>query len=58
LIDKYGKTTAIKPTFKNGVATDGRFLTMQLVMEGMALYVLTRKKRLPAAAPPIFGSEK
>jgi extracellular elastinolytic metalloproteinase len=37
LVDKYGKTTAIKPTFRNGVATDGRYLSMQLVLEGMAL---------------------
>jgi extracellular elastinolytic metalloproteinase len=37
LIDKMGKTSAIKPTLKSGVATDGRFYAIQLVMEGMAL---------------------
>jgi extracellular elastinolytic metalloproteinase len=37
LIDKLGKSSAIKPTLRNGVATDGRFLSMQIVMEGMAL---------------------
>ena len=37
LIDKMGKTTAIKPTLRNGVATDGRFYAMQVVMDGMSL---------------------
>jgi len=37
LIDKLGKNNGIKPTLRNGVATDGKFLAMQLVMEGMAL---------------------
>ena len=37
LIDKYGKTTASKPTFSNGVPTDGRYLAMKLVIDGMAL---------------------
>jgi extracellular elastinolytic metalloproteinase len=37
IIDKKGLTSAIKPTLKNGVPTDGRFLSMALVMEGMAL---------------------
>jgi extracellular elastinolytic metalloproteinase len=37
LIDKLGKNNAIKPTLKNGVATDGKYLAMQLVMEGMSL---------------------
>lgn len=45
LIDKHGLSTAQKPTFdSNGVPTDGKFLTMKLVADGMALYVL----------PPIF----
>ncbi|KAM0717776.1 hypothetical protein Q7P37_006108 [Cladosporium fusiforme] len=37
LIDKLGKNNAAKPTLRNGVATDGRYLAMQLVMDGMAL---------------------
>lgn len=38
LIDKYGKTTDDKPTFdSDGVPTDGRFLSMKLVLDGMAL---------------------
>ncbi|KAI0201601.1 extracellular elastinolytic metallo proteinase [Astrocystis sublimbata] len=38
LIDKHGLSTAKKPTFdSNGVPTDGKFLTMKLVLDGMAL---------------------
>ncbi|KAI0191948.1 fungalysin metallopeptidase [Xylaria flabelliformis] len=38
LIDKHGLSTAQKPTFdSNGVPTDGKFLTMKLVIDGMAL---------------------
>ncbi|TKX26023.1 extracellular metalloproteinase MEP [Elsinoe australis] len=37
LIDKYGKNDAPKPTFKNGVPTDGKYLAMKLVIDGMAL---------------------
>ena len=37
LIDKLGKNDAARPTLRNGVATDGKYLAMQLVMEGMAL---------------------
>jgi extracellular elastinolytic metalloproteinase len=37
LIDKLGKNNAARPTFKSGVATDGKYLAMQLVIEGMAL---------------------
>jgi extracellular elastinolytic metalloproteinase len=38
LIDKHGSTTARRPTFDaNGVPTDGRFLAMKLVLDGMAL---------------------
>ncbi|KAI3328737.1 extracellular elastinolytic metallo proteinase [Ustulina deusta] len=38
LIDKHGLSTAQKPTFdSNGVPTDGKFLTMKLVSDGMAL---------------------
>ncbi|KAJ9144171.1 Extracellular metalloproteinase [Pleurostoma richardsiae] len=38
LIDKYGKTTSDRPVLDvNGVPADGRYLTMKLVMDGMAL---------------------
>ncbi|KAH6692417.1 fungalysin metallopeptidase [Plectosphaerella plurivora] len=38
LIDKYGKSTAVYPTFNSaGVPTDGKFLAMKLVVDGMAL---------------------
>lgn len=37
LIDKYGKNDAARPTLRNGVATDGKYLAMQLVLDGMAL---------------------
>ncbi|KAK0609697.1 extracellular metallo proteinase MEP [Bombardia bombarda] len=38
LIDKYGKNLADLPTFDSkGVPTDGKFLTMKLVVDGMAL---------------------
>jgi extracellular elastinolytic metalloproteinase len=37
LIDKHGKNDAANPTFVNGVPTDGKFLAMKLVMDGMAL---------------------
>lgn len=40
LIDKYGFNADSKPTFdSDGVPTDGRYLTMKLVVDGMALYV-------------------
>ncbi|KAI1263225.1 extracellular elastinolytic metallo proteinase [Xylariaceae sp. FL1019] len=38
LIDKHGLSTAQKPEFDaDGVPTDGKFLTMKLVIDGMAL---------------------
>lgn len=37
LIDKHGNTAARKPTFSGKVPTDGRFLTMKLVLDAMAL---------------------
>ncbi|KAK1142395.1 hypothetical protein N8T08_007947 [Aspergillus melleus] len=37
LIDKHGKNDAPKPTFRNGVPTDGKYLTMKLVIDAMAL---------------------
>ncbi|KAH9884367.1 Fungalysin metallopeptidase-domain-containing protein [Xylariomycetidae sp. FL2044] len=38
LIDKHGLSTAAKPTFdSDGIPTDGKFLTMKLVIDGMAI---------------------
>ncbi|KAE8376169.1 extracellular metallo proteinase NpI [Aspergillus bertholletiae] len=37
LIDKHGKNDGPKPEFKDGVPTDGKYLSMKLVMDGMAL---------------------
>jgi extracellular elastinolytic metalloproteinase len=37
LIDKHGKNDAAKPTLNNGVPTDGKYLAMKLVIDGMAL---------------------
>lgn len=38
LIDKYGKNDGDEPTFNSsGVPTDGKYLTMKLVIDGMAL---------------------
>jgi len=37
LIDKHGINGNRKPTFTNGVPTDGRFLAMKIVIDGMAL---------------------
>ncbi|CZS99711.1 hypothetical protein WAI453_002365 [Rhynchosporium graminicola] len=37
LVEKYGITTARKPTFSGLVPTDGRFLAMKLVLDGMKL---------------------
>jgi extracellular elastinolytic metalloproteinase len=38
LIDKYGKNDAAKPTLgSNGTPTDGKYLAMKLVIDGMAL---------------------
>jgi extracellular elastinolytic metalloproteinase len=41
LIDKYGITGPRKPTFVNGTPTDGRFLSMKIVMDGMAHKAIT-----------------
>ncbi|RYP03110.1 hypothetical protein DL764_005371 [Monosporascus ibericus] len=42
LIDKHGKNDGDKPTFdSNGVPTDGKFLAMKLVLDGMALQPCT-----------------
>ncbi|KAE8327254.1 extracellular metallo proteinase mep [Aspergillus sergii] len=37
LIDKHGKNDGPKPEFKDGVPTDGKYLAMKLVIDGMAL---------------------
>jgi extracellular elastinolytic metalloproteinase len=37
LIDEHGFNAAGSPTFENGVPTDGRYLAMKLVVDGMAL---------------------
>ncbi|WEW61510.1 Extracellular metalloproteinase 9 [Emydomyces testavorans] len=37
LIDKHGKNDGPKPELRNGVPADGKYLTMKLVMDGMAL---------------------
>ncbi|KAL3418075.1 extracellular elastinolytic metalloproteinase [Phlyctema vagabunda] len=37
LVDKYGITASAKPTFSGGVPTDGRYLAMKLVIDGLAL---------------------
>ena len=37
LIDAHGNTDAIRPTFEGGVPTDGRYLAMKLIVDGMAL---------------------
>ncbi|KAB8230273.1 Fungalysin/Thermolysin Extracellular metalloproteinase 5 [Aspergillus alliaceus] len=37
LIDKHGKNDGPRPEFKDGVPTDGKYLTMKLVIDGMAL---------------------
>jgi extracellular elastinolytic metalloproteinase len=37
LIDKHGKNDAPVPSFNKGVPTDGRYLAMKLVIDGMAL---------------------
>ncbi|PWY85466.1 extracellular elastinolytic metallo proteinase [Aspergillus eucalypticola CBS 122712] len=37
LIDKYGKNDGPRPVFRDGVPTDGKYLMMKLVVDGMAL---------------------
>ncbi|KAI1964686.1 hypothetical protein LOZ58_001373 [Ophidiomyces ophidiicola] len=37
LIDKHGKNDGPVPQFRNGVPTDGRYLAMKLVVDGMAI---------------------
>lgn len=37
LIDKYGKNDGPRPVFRNEVPTDGKYLMMKLVVDGMAL---------------------
>jgi len=37
LIDKHGNNAAPRPEFKDKVPTDGRYLAMKLVVDGMAM---------------------
>ncbi|ELR08504.1 hypothetical protein GMDG_03203 [Pseudogymnoascus destructans 20631-21] len=37
LVEKHGNSEARQPTFNGKVPTDGKFLTMKLVIDGMAL---------------------
>ena len=37
LIDKHGKNDADLPEWEDGVPTDGKYLTLKLLMDGMAL---------------------
>lgn len=37
LIDKHGKNDGPRPEFRDGVPTDGKYLTLKLVLDGMAL---------------------
>ncbi|EEP81367.1 extracellular elastinolytic metalloproteinase [Uncinocarpus reesii 1704] len=37
LIDKHGKNDGPTPKFRNGVPTDGKYLAMKLVLDGLAL---------------------
>jgi len=37
LIDKYGKNDDARPIFKNGIPTDGKYLTLKIVLDAMAL---------------------
>ncbi|KAJ5731396.1 extracellular metallo proteinase mep [Penicillium malachiteum] len=41
LIDKHGNTNEPGPTFDHGVPNDGKYLTMKLVIDGMALQPCT-----------------
>ncbi|KAF9888560.1 hypothetical protein FE257_008492 [Aspergillus nanangensis] len=41
LIDKHGKNDSPTPDFKDGVPTDGKYLSMKLLMDGMALQPCT-----------------
>ncbi|KAJ5622369.1 extracellular elastinolytic metallo proteinase [Penicillium herquei] len=43
LIDKHGNTDESRPTFLKGAPGDGRYLTMKLVIDGMALQPCTPK---------------
>jgi len=37
LVDKHGRNKGPRPEFKDGVPTDGNFLTQKLVLDAMAL---------------------
>lgn len=51
LLDRYGKTADIRPTMVAGVPTDGRYLAMKLIMDGLALYVVCYTQPLPSTIP-------
>ncbi|KFA50369.1 hypothetical protein S40293_10277, partial [Stachybotrys chartarum IBT 40293] len=57
LIDKHGKNTNAFPEFdENGVPTDGRFLAIQLVLDGMAMQPCNPS--IPAARDAILDADR
>lgn len=56
LIDKHGNSDADEPKFSNGVPTDGRFLTMQLVVSAMSLKVFPRPLRYDILLIPLIDN--
>ncbi|EAT82089.2 hypothetical protein SNOG_10695 [Parastagonospora nodorum SN15] len=61
LIDRYGKNDGAKPTFgANGAPTDGKYLAMKLVVDGMALpnFVQARDAILDADVALTGGANK
>ncbi|KAF2762893.1 hypothetical protein EJ05DRAFT_432919 [Pseudovirgaria hyperparasitica] len=64
LIDKHGNTASQTPVYSNGVPTDGRYLSMKLVLDGMALqpcnpnFVQARDAIIDADANLTGGSNK
>jgi extracellular elastinolytic metalloproteinase len=56
LIDKHGNNGEGMPEFSNGVPTDGRFLVMKLVLDGMALQPCS--PTMPQARDAILDADK
>ena len=56
LIDKHGNEGEGMPQLNNGVPTDGRFLAMKLVMDGMALQPCS--PTMPQARDAILDADK
>jgi extracellular elastinolytic metalloproteinase len=56
LIEEHGNTDEIKPKFKDGVPQDGKFLTMKLVVDGMALQPCN--PTIPQARDAIIDADK